>query len=61
MTWKPNAADLDIVQVKCRNCSNSFDTPWDAVHMLSGPSTSCGQCGCEGDFEIIADPSPNKL
>ena len=58
--WKPNEADLDLVQVGCE-CGNEFDMPWDAVAFGGlGERSFCGQCGEAGKMVVINDPTPNK-
>ena len=52
--WEPNEADLDLVTVKCNNCGNQFEMPWDAWTMFGGGIT-CGQCGAEGGFRRVSD------
>ena len=58
-TFKPNAADLDLVLIGCE-CGNQFDVPYDCVGMMNHENGSCGQCGESGKFSVISDPSPNK-
>ena len=51
--WKPNAADLDVVQVQCK-CGNTFEMDWDAVAFGGlGKNTFCGQCGKEGNMKVV--------
>lgn len=57
-TWKPNAADLDLVLVGC-SCGNQYDTPRDTLMYLNHERSFCGQCGSSGKMSILADPSPN--
>ncbi|MDY6903705.1 MAG: hypothetical protein SWH61_03375 [Thermodesulfobacteriota bacterium] len=58
--WEPNEADLDIVLVRCKECGNEFDMPFDALMYLNDAHSQCGQCRKTGTFEVVADPSPNK-
>jgi len=51
--WKPNAADLDIIQIRCE-CGNQFDTPRDALMFLNVKNSFCGQCGKSGKMSLIS-------
>jgi len=50
--WKPNAADLDIIQIRCE-CGNQFDTPRDSLMFLNSKNSFCGQCGESGKMVCI--------
>ena len=54
--YKPKPADLDLVQVAC-SCGNTFDLPFDCCFGMD--RAICGQCHKKGQFEVVADPSPN--
>lgn len=49
--WKPNAADLDTVTVRCE-CVNEYDTPRDCLMFLNSENTFCGQCGKSGMMSL---------
>ena len=48
--WKPNAADLDTVIIKCE-CGNEFDLPRDCL-MFGFKNMLCGGCGKDDGYEI---------
>ena len=49
--WKPNAADLDVVTVRCE-CGNEYDTPRDCLMFMNSENTFCGQCGKSGRMSV---------
>ena len=50
--WKPNAADMDTVTVRCE-CGNEYDTPRDCLMFLNDENTFCGQCGKSGRMSVV--------
>jgi len=50
--WKPNAADLDTVTVRCE-CGNEYDIPRDCLQFLNDDLSFCGQCGKSGKMSVI--------
>lgn len=50
-SWKPNAADLDLVRVRCE-CGNAYDTPRDCLMLLNSKNCFCGQCGKTGKMRV---------
>lgn len=49
--WKPNAADLDLVLVRCE-CGNEYDIPRDCLMFLNSENSFCGQCGKTGKMHM---------
>lgn len=50
-SWKPNAADLDLIRVRCE-CGNEYDTPRDCLMFLNSENSFCGQCGKSGKMSV---------
>lgn len=50
--WKPNSADLDLVQVRCE-CGNQYDTPRDTLMFLNSELSFCGKCEKSGMMKVV--------